>query len=33
MVRGFRPYRLGPHYTHHARDVPRGGLSLAILFG
>lgn len=27
MVRGFRPYRLGPHYTHH-RDVPRGGLSL-----
>lgn len=27
MVRGFRPYRLGPHYRHH-RDVPRGGLSL-----
>ena len=27
MVRGFRPYRLGPHYKHH-RDVPRGGLSL-----
>lgn len=27
MVRGFRPYRLGPHYEHH-RDVPRGGLSL-----
>lgn len=27
MVRGFRPYRLGPHYSHH-RDVPRGGLSL-----
>ncbi len=26
MVRGFRPYRLGPHYTHH--DVPRGGLSM-----
>ena len=27
MVRGFRPYRLGPHYRH-AEDVPRGGLSL-----
>ena len=27
MVRGFRPYRLGPHYHHHP-DVPRGGLSL-----
>jgi len=27
MVRGFRPYRLGPHYRHHP-DVPRGGLSL-----
>jgi len=27
MVRGFRPYRLGPHY-HHFPDVPRGGLSL-----
>lgn len=27
MVRGYRPYRLGPHYEH-ARDVPRGGLSL-----
>lgn len=27
MVRGYRPYRLGPHYPHH-RDVPRGGLSL-----
>lgn len=27
MVRGFRPYRLGPHYRHF-RDVPRGGLSL-----
>ena len=27
MVRGFRPYRLGPHYKHF-RDVPRGGLSL-----
>lgn len=27
MVRGFRPYRLGPHYPHHP-DVPRGGLSL-----
>jgi outer membrane protein insertion porin family len=27
MVRGFRPYRLGPHYRH-APDVPRGGLSL-----
>lgn len=27
MVRGFRPYRLGPHYPHY-RDVPRGGLSL-----
>lgn len=27
MVRGFRPYRLGPHYTHHP-DIPRGGLSL-----
>ena len=27
MVRGFRPYRLGPHYRHH-KDVPRGGLSL-----
>lgn len=27
MVRGFRPYRLGPHYHRH-RDVPRGGLSL-----
>ncbi len=27
MVRGFRPYRLGPHYKHH-HDVPRGGLSL-----
>lgn len=27
MVRGFRPYRLGPHYPHHD-DVPRGGLSM-----
>lgn len=27
MVRGFRPYRLGPHYRH-APDVPRGGVSL-----
>lgn len=27
MVRGYRPYRLGPHYTHN-RDIPRGGLSL-----
>ena len=27
MVRGFRPYRLGPHYPDN-RDVPRGGLSL-----
>jgi outer membrane protein insertion porin family len=27
MVRGFRPYRLGPHYEHN-RDVPMGGLSL-----
>lgn len=27
MVRGFRPYRLGPHYPHH-HDVPRGGLSM-----
>lgn len=27
MVRGFRPYRLGPHYSKH-KDVPRGGLSL-----
>lgn len=27
MVRGFRPYRLGPHYKH-ATDVPRGGISL-----
>lgn len=27
MVRGFRPYRLGPHYDHFP-DVPRGGLSL-----
>lgn len=27
MVRGFRPYRLGPHYKHFP-DVPRGGLSL-----
>lgn len=27
MVRGFRPYRLGPHYKHFD-DVPRGGLSL-----
>lgn len=27
MVRGFRPYRLGPHYNHFP-DVPRGGLSL-----
>lgn len=27
MVRGFRPYRLGPHYRHR-KDVPRGGLSL-----
>ncbi len=27
MVRGFRPYRLGPHY-HHEPNVPRGGLSL-----
>lgn len=27
MVRGFRPYRLGPHYKHNP-DVPRGGLSL-----
>ncbi len=27
MVRGFRPYRLGPHYKDHP-DVPRGGLSL-----
>ncbi len=27
MVRGFRPYRLGPHYRHFP-DVPRGGLSL-----
>lgn len=27
MVRGFRPYRLGPHYPHFD-DVPRGGLSL-----
>ncbi len=27
MVRGFRPYRLGPHYPHHP-NVPRGGLSL-----
>ncbi len=27
MVRGFRPYRLGPHYRHHD-DVPRGGLSM-----
>lgn len=27
MVRGFRPYRLGPHYPHHP-DVPRGGLAL-----
>lgn len=27
MVRGFRPYRLGPHYRHHP-DVPRGGLSM-----
>jgi outer membrane protein insertion porin family len=27
IIRGFRPYRLGPHYPHH-KDVPRGGLSL-----
>jgi outer membrane protein insertion porin family len=27
MVRGFRPYRLGPHYDHFP-DVPRGGISL-----
>jgi outer membrane protein insertion porin family len=27
IVRGFRPYRLGPHYKHH-QDTPRGGLSL-----
>lgn len=27
LVRGFRPYRLGPHYKHNP-DVPRGGLSL-----
>lgn len=27
MVRGFRPYRLGPHYKN-LRDVPKGGLSL-----
>ena len=27
MVRGFRPYRLGPHYPEHA-NVPRGGLSM-----
>lgn len=27
MVRGFRPYRLGPTYRHH-KDVPRGGLSM-----
>lgn len=27
IIRGFRPYRLGPHYKHF-KDVPRGGLSL-----
>lgn len=27
MVRGYRPYRLGPHYKHNP-DVPRGGLSM-----
>lgn len=27
MVRGFRPYRLGPTYRHN-RDVPRGGISM-----
>lgn len=27
MVRGFRPYRLGPHYPHD-KDAPRGGLSM-----
>lgn len=27
MVRGFRPYRLGPHYKND-HNVPRGGLSL-----
>ncbi len=26
-VRGFRPYRLGPHYRHHPH-IPRGGLSM-----